>query len=227
ATARLHHVTTVDDVVRVVCPGAAEIAECDDVVFSELDGAQASPLGATGAFSRLPVPFRLPSGLVDPDNPRIPEVFAQGRYTAFRVEMDGRPAAVIHVGTTPPGPATDALVSFASLVGAALGCAALERRRHRQRNLLHTVWGRDDAAGYSTGPFPGPTRIPPTIAQQLTTREREILTHVLTGSSNVVIARELVISVETVRTHVKRVLRKCGVANRAEFIARFESDQQA
>ena len=121
----------------------------------------------------------------------------------------------------------DALVAFASLVGTALECAALERRRHRQRNLLHTVWGQDDAAGYATGPFPGPTRIPPTITQQLTTREREILTHVLTGSSNVVIARELVISVETVRTHVKRVLRKCGVANRAELIARFESDQQA
>jgi DNA-binding CsgD family transcriptional regulator len=45
----------------------------------------------------------------------------------------------------------------------------------------------------------------------------------LTGASNAAIAAGLVISVETVRSHVKRVLRKCGVANRAELIARFDA----
>jgi DNA-binding CsgD family transcriptional regulator len=39
------------------------------------------------------------------------------------------------------------------------------------------------------------------------------------GASNADIAEELVITVETVKTHVKRILRKIGAINRSEAIA--------
>ncbi|AWK74867.1 hypothetical protein CBI38_28185 [Rhodococcus oxybenzonivorans] len=225
ATSILQRATTVDDVVRAVCPGAADIAECNNVLFSELDGLHATPLGAAPGPS-LPSPFQLPSSIIGRGNSGIPAAFPHAGYTVFRVDIDGSPAAVIHIGATPDEPVVDALISYAGLVGTALECAALDRRRHRQRDLLHTRWGRD----YSPHePAAAPTRVSPMpeVAHALTIREGEILALMLTGSSNAAIATDLVISVETVRSHVKKVLRKCGVANRAELIARFDTDSPA
>ena len=53
----------------------------------------------------------------------------------------------------------------------------------------------------------------------LTTREREILSHLAAGRSNSEIARELVISDKTVSVHVSNILRKTGTANRVEAAA--------
>jgi two-component system, NarL family, nitrate/nitrite response regulator NarL len=50
----------------------------------------------------------------------------------------------------------------------------------------------------------------------LSTREREILLHVIRGSSNKVIARALGIAEATVKIHVKGIFRKIGVANRTQ-----------
>ncbi|QDQ90256.1 hypothetical protein FND50_05275 [Rhodococcus sp. WB9] len=198
AVSVLQGANTVDDIIRAVCPGAAAIAICDEVVFTELDG---------------------------PERTGIPEVFAHNGYTAFRVDIGGLPAGVIQVGSTPDDVVVDALLTFAGLVGAALECAALDRRHHRQRELLHTLWNLEDSAHTLVAPAPSPT--PDTnssiVLQPLTARERDVLALVLTGASNAAIAAGLVISVETVRSHVKRVLRKCGVANRTELIARFDA----
>lgn len=57
-------------------------------------------------------------------------------------------------------------------------------------------------------------------AAGLTEREREILEHLLRGASNSDLAAAFTISPDTVKTHVKHILRKMGVANRAELIAR-------
>ena len=50
----------------------------------------------------------------------------------------------------------------------------------------------------------------------LTKREREILTLIVEGSDNKEIAAELMISPETVKTHVSTVLEKLGAGNRVE-----------
>jgi DNA-binding NarL/FixJ family response regulator len=50
----------------------------------------------------------------------------------------------------------------------------------------------------------------------LTKREREILSLIVEGSDNKEIAAELVISPETVKTHVSTVLEKLGAGNRVE-----------
>ena len=66
---------------------------------------------------------------------------------------------------------------------------------------------------------------PPTIAPDsalaaaLSDRERQVFERLVLGASNAEIADELVITVETVKTHMKRILRKIGAINRSEAIA--------
>jgi len=60
------------------------------------------------------------------------------------------------------------------------------------------------------------------VRERLTPREYEILTMLADGKTTGGIALELVISIETVRSHVKAVLRKLGVHSRAAAIARLE-----
>jgi DNA-binding CsgD family transcriptional regulator len=75
------------------------------------------------------------------------------------------------------------------------------------------------------------TRVePPTIpagsalAATLSHRERQVFERLVLGASNAEIADELVITVETVKTHVKRILRKIGAINRSEAIALYVED---
>lgn len=59
---------------------------------------------------------------------------------------------------------------------------------------------------------------PQQSAEELSTREREILSLMLDGHNYRSIAEKLFISYETVRTHVKSIYRKLHVASRAEAI---------
>jgi len=52
----------------------------------------------------------------------------------------------------------------------------------------------------------------------LTRRELDVLRLMATGETNAGIAGRLVISVGTVKSHVKHILRKLGAANRAEAV---------
>lgn len=65
---------------------------------------------------------------------------------------------------------------------------------------------------------------PPACAGQgdgLTRRESEVATLVAQGLANKQIARQLGISLGTVKDHVHAILSKCGVANRAALARRF------
>lgn len=55
----------------------------------------------------------------------------------------------------------------------------------------------------------------------LTRREVEVLRRMAEGDTNAKIARRLVISEGTVKTHVKHILRKLGASNRAEAVSRW------
>jgi two-component system nitrate/nitrite response regulator NarL len=57
------------------------------------------------------------------------------------------------------------------------------------------------------------------VRERLTPREWQILTLLADGKSTAVIARELVVSIETVRSHVKAVMRKLQVHTRVAAIA--------
>jgi NarL family two-component system response regulator LiaR len=58
------------------------------------------------------------------------------------------------------------------------------------------------------------------VRSALTAREWEVLDLMTTGSSTQEISTELVVSLETVQSHIKHILRKLGVHSRSEAIAR-------
>ena len=55
--------------------------------------------------------------------------------------------------------------------------------------------------------------------ENLTNREKEILQQILLGKTNKDISLELSISENTVKTHVRNILSKYGVTNRAQLIS--------
>ena len=66
--------------------------------------------------------------------------------------------------------------------------------------------------------LPGPEPAPPVELDELTPREREVLTLLAAGHSNAEIAAELVISDGTAKTHVARVLGKLGLRDRVQAV---------
>jgi DNA-binding NarL/FixJ family response regulator len=66
-----------------------------------------------------------------------------------------------------------------------------------------------------------------TVLDDLTTREREVMTLVAAGVSNADIARRLFLAEKTVKNHLNRIYAKLGVTNRSEAMARWLGTTQA
>lgn len=125
----------------------------------------------------------------------------------------------------------DLLGLFAHGVG-----LAIERARYQERvdvlrrqfelqistldDLAYGTTSWDDAAGR---PAPAAGRTTEGPLAELTRREGEVLRHLAGGASNQDIADRLGLSVGTVKTHVKNVLRKLGAASRSDAAARFRA----
>jgi LuxR family transcriptional regulator, maltose regulon positive regulatory protein len=58
------------------------------------------------------------------------------------------------------------------------------------------------------------------LAEQLTSRELEVLGMLAAGSSNQAIAGQLVVTIDTVKKHVSHLLGKFSAANRTEAVTR-------
>lgn len=65
------------------------------------------------------------------------------------------------------------------------------------------------------------------LGAALSEREREVFERLVRGASNADIANDLVVTVETVKTHVKRILRKIGAINRSEAISLYLDETKA
>jgi len=79
----------------------------------------------------------------------------------------------------------------------------------------------DDSAAESGGTARGDTGMPQPqalAAFKLTPRQTDVLGLLLRGQSNKLIARELDLSVETVKDHVAAVLRALGVNSRTQAV---------
>ncbi|GAA4323965.1 response regulator transcription factor [Mucilaginibacter gynuensis] len=64
------------------------------------------------------------------------------------------------------------------------------------------------------------TKRQPVTEYNLTVKEKEVLTHIVNGLSYKMIAAEMTISYETVRSHVKKIYEKLHVASLTEVVAK-------
>ena len=83
--------------------------------------------------------------------------------------------------------------------------------------LLAPAVTRRVIASFASTPEP-PDTSSAALIEELTSREREVLRQLARGLSNAEIARELVVSDATIKTHVARVLMKLGVRDRVQAV---------
>lgn len=131
----------------------------------------------------------------------------------------------------------DILATFGEGLGYALArTTVLDRLRSLRQDLGNladgvstavptAVWSASATTG-SADPLAGQgflsaLRARPAYSEPLTDREKEVLRHLAAGDTNARIARRLMITEGTVKTHVKHILHKLGAANRAEAASRW------
>jgi DNA-binding NarL/FixJ family response regulator len=126
---------------------------------------------------------------------------------------------------------------FADRFGLLLARSVLAERMERHRSALHSALdGALDALDHlSDAPVEfdlGAPAWPPEASggqgpsgprrdALLTAREREVVERVASGATNRAIATELVVSVETVKSHMSSIMRKLAATSRAGAVARF------
>lgn len=157
-------------------------------------------------------------------------------YVAVPVEVNGNIFATVHVDAyyhnrNVDEVDRDIVASFSEALGRALerSVAVDELRTHRAS--LRDLLDRSDAAlAAATGNpahSPKPARsnatsddhLPNRLIDTLTRREMEILHLMATGATNIAIAEHLTVAESTIKSHVKRILRKLRAANRSQAAA--------
>jgi DNA-binding CsgD family transcriptional regulator len=132
----------------------------------------------------------------------------------------------------------DVCGAFAMGLGYALDRAVLNQRLQSQRTEFQRLvratdaviadfddsrdWFRDTGHG-PAAPMAATLLAPvsPRLETTLSAREIDVLEALASGATNAQIAARLFITEETVKSHVKRILRKLGASNRAEAVSRF------
>ena len=177
-------------------------------------------------------------------DPLVAELFAPRSYVVAPLVVDTRVVAFLHADR-PRSPLPvdeydrDLLDVFAEAVGQALQRVILgerlEKLRVDVRALTDSVGdlvdnrcceplglargAAESAESNSTAAAPPPTGS--RLSGLLTSRELEVLRLMATGETNAGIAKQLVISQGTVKSHVKNVLRKLHATNRAQAVSRY------
>ena len=188
---------------------------------------------------------RIPVLVTDPlAHPRtykpIVEVSRCTSYAAAPIMPTTRVIGFLHVDRfgqeLPVGPEDrDNLWVFAEHFALLYERSVLVERLDLQRTQLHellsaTSMSLDEISGAAVTlerREPAPVAAPGPVAKRsplgslLTAREQEVLELMASGATNNQIARELVVSEGTVKSHVKRILRKLHVDNRAGAVARY------
>jgi LuxR family transcriptional regulator, regulator of acetate metabolism len=162
-------------------------------------------------------------------------------YVLAPVVCQDQAVALVHADHGPAG--RDAtpfdratLWAFSVGFGHALERTALEEcvRRHSERVVALARSAEANAEELLGAGIEG---LPPTLGRiavrgasnmpererlaMLTPREQEVLAMLAEGETNARIAQRLVVSEDTVKTHVKHILRKLGVRNRSQAVSRY------
>jgi DNA-binding CsgD family transcriptional regulator len=161
-------------------------------------------------------------------------------YVVAPVICEAQAVTLAHADHGPHGPAVTelerrALWAFAEGLGYALErCVLEERLRRHSDHVLALVRSTEASVEELISPAVAlPTalpRIPRSRAasmperqrlEMLTRREREVLAMLAEGETNARIAKRLVVTEDTVKTHVKHILRKLAVHNRSQAVSRY------
>jgi DNA-binding CsgD family transcriptional regulator/GAF domain-containing protein len=161
-------------------------------------------------------------------------------YIAAPITVQGRAIGILHVDRPEPhGIVTmdhlEQLEAFAECLSVAFESAALEEKAAQQRVEVDNVCGNVDellsqSARSVLWSLPGAAsgsrhdayyRGDQPAVSTLTSREREIMSHVATGATNGQIARCLVISEGTVKSHLKHIAKKLNTSSRAAAVATY------
>ena len=164
--------------------------------------------------------------------------FGTTAFVAVPIMPQGKVIGIFHGGGYPGNRPVDAfdfdaLSNFARGFGHVLERVVLRARIFRQRDHFQrmVVSGSDlaerlarEEIGVSVDDEPtadSPPPLPPEsrIRSLLTPRELEVLELMAGGRTNGGIARELVVSVGTVKFHVKHILSKLNATNRAQAVS--------
>jgi DNA-binding CsgD family transcriptional regulator len=159
-------------------------------------------------------------------------------YIGAPITVQGRAIGILHADRPEPhGIVTmdhlEQLEAFAECLSVAFESAALEEKAEQQRaEVDHLCSNVEELLGGSARSvlwsLPGGGLRPPHHAYQrtdqpagpaLTAREQEIMSHVATGATNGQIARCLVISEGTVKSHLKHIAKKLNTSSRAAAVA--------
>jgi LuxR family transcriptional regulator, regulator of acetate metabolism len=125
--------------------------------------------------------------------------------------------------------------AFAEGFGYALeGCVLADRLRQQSARVVALVRSTEasvtalsrpgiefDAPEARLAPLQRLPRAANGLEDDLTRRELEVLSMLAEGETNARIARRLIVSEDTVKTHVKHILRKLGVHNRSHAVSRY------
>ena len=168
----------------------------------------------------------------------IVEVSGCVGYIAAPITVHGRAIGMLHADRPEPnGMVTmdhlDQLEAFAECLSVAFESAVLEAKAQQMRLTVGSLCADVDALLSMPGqPLPESApgiphrrrydanfRCDRSAVPALTAREREIMSHVATGATNSQIARCLVISEGTVKSHLKHIAKKLNTSSRAAAVA--------
>jgi len=223
ALARLRSCRHAEELARCAAPLAVEgcAAEAAVVLVPEADSwtvwSRAGPeladlVGAAPAGSAVPPPVR--SGIVT-------ELRAAGRTLGI-VHLLGSGSAL------PGGPDQPLVECFADALASMMALVGVWRQADEMNAVLDELAARVSGFGGPSVELTDAARpVPPSargaevpVHDRLTARQREVLGLMLEGLSNTEIAERLVVSVPTVKSHVRAILRVSGGVNRSDAMAR-------
>ncbi|GGL17156.1 hypothetical protein GCM10011588_34800 [Nocardia jinanensis] len=217
-----------------LCAASAAVTGADSVLLAEVTGmllheiarhdrTGSAPPGLRAEEITLPLPpahedrgmVRHEIGFAVPASRRA--------ITVLEIEQAATRTVLLVEGTVGDEDHAAVLLLIDLAVATAERLDSEERLRAQQlrlRTLSEEIRGLHSAGADPALPHSDRAAEFAAAAALLTDRERDILENILQGASNAAIAQTHTLSIETVKTHVKHILRKMGAVNRAELIAR-------